>query len=172
LQARSRGRALHVLAHARSHHSPDLQRLVVRGPSHGGRIASGPTGHDGGVPERLQLHSPAVDQGLSTPSPRRFYINDDPSDDVRLRHPETGPAWDLTARVLTLLRRDERVIVLTEAEQIAALVGHAQHTSFVLTLGIGSAGERVARRVHARTGWFPHIRRVEVAREEDGQGRY
>jgi hypothetical protein len=30
----------------------------------------------------------------------------------------------------------------------------------------------VARRVHARTGWFPAVRRVEIAREEDGRGGY
>src|SRR5581483_2195318 len=30
------------------------------------------------------------------------------------------------------------------------------------------AGERVARQVHARTGWFPAIERVELTREEDG----
>jgi len=41
-----------------------------------------------------------------------------------------------------------------------------------LAIGIGRAGERVARQVHTRTGWFPAIRRVDLTREEDGRGGY
>src|SRR6185295_17535824 len=40
------------------------------------------------------------------------------------------------------------------------------------TLGVGRAGERVAQALHARTGWFPCVRRVGLTREEDDAGGY
>jgi hypothetical protein len=64
------------------------------------------------------------------------------------------------------------VIVLTEDEQIEALVALGSHAPFAFTVGIGRAGARVAQQIHARTGWFPAIRRVDVTREEDGRGAY
>ncbi|MGH7366209.1 MAG: hypothetical protein ACREK9_07345, partial [Candidatus Rokuibacteriota bacterium] len=47
-----------------------------------------------------------------------------------------------------------------------------EHAPFALTLGIGAAGERVAQALHGRAGWFPRIRRIGLAREEDGRGGY
>jgi hypothetical protein len=41
-----------------------------------------------------------------------------------------------------------------------------------VTVGIGAAGVRVAAAVHAHTGWFPAIRRVDLWREEDEDGGY
>jgi len=126
------------------------------------------------VPERLQLQSSAVaHRRLSTPTPRVFYINDDLTDEVRARHQTDSEARRLMDALFDLLRRDgERVVVLTERQQIDALVARGPHAPFALTLGIGHAGERVAHQVHARTGWFPAIRRVQIAREEDGRGGY
>ena len=125
------------------------------------------------MPERLQLQSSADEYGLSTPSPRRFYINDDLSHDVRVHHGETSEAWRLTETLLALVRQDAgRIIVLTEEEQIEALVGRARHTPFVLTLAIGRAGQRVAGQLHARTGWFPAIRRLDITRQEDERGEH
>jgi hypothetical protein len=46
------------------------------------------------------------------------------------------------------------------------------HTPFAAAIGIGVAGERVARILHERTGWFPRVRRIELGREEDGRGGY
>src|SRR5262249_54734735 len=43
---------------------------------------------------------------------------------------------------------------------------------FELALSIGPAGERVARTLHARTGWFPRRREIGLTREEDGRGGY
>ena len=69
-----------------------------------------------------------------------------------------------------LVRRDpQRVTVLQLEDQITRLVGQGSHAPFAVTVGIGQAGERVARQLHQRTGWFPMIRRVDVTREEDGQ---
>ena len=53
-------------------------------------------------------------------------------------------------------------------EQVDALVRRS-HEPFATAVGIGAAGERVARQLHARTGWFPAIARVEVTREERGE---
>jgi hypothetical protein len=88
-------------------------------------------------------------------------------------HGADSEARRLSGALFALLRRDrERVIVLTERQQIDALVRQGPFAPFALTLGIGGAGERVARQVHARTGWFPEVRRLEIAREEDGAGGY
>jgi hypothetical protein len=61
------------------------------------------------------------------------------------------------------------VTILTLEEQLAAL-SRGRHAPFAVAVGIGRAGQRVAAQTHARTGWFPRIERVELAREEDGAG--
>ena len=71
------------------------------------------------------------------------------------------------------LRRDSgRVVILTLAEQIDGLLAQGEHAPFAATVGIGRAGVRVAEAVHARAGWFPSIRRVDLWREEDEDGGY
>jgi hypothetical protein len=108
-----------------------------------------------------------------TPTPLRFYVHDDLTDDVRARHGAGSPAAAAAGELLALVRRDAaRVVVLTLEEQLAALVAQGPHAPFALAIGIGGAGQRVARQVHARAGWFPVIRRVELTREEDGRGGY
>jgi hypothetical protein len=114
-----------------------------------------------------------VDAAYAAPTPRVFYIHDDLSDDVRLSHGADSLAFRLTQELLTLVRRQpQQVVVLTVEEQIAALLARGSHAPFAMTVGIGRAGERVAQQLHQRTGWFPTLRRVEVTREEDGQGGY
>jgi hypothetical protein len=114
-----------------------------------------------------------ADAAYAAPTPQVFYIHDDLSDDVRHTHGEQSVAFQLTQELLRLVRRDpQRVIVLQLEDQITRLVGQGSHTPFTVTVGIGQAGERVARQLHQRTGWFPMIRRVDVTREEDGQGGY
>ncbi len=56
--------------------------------------------------------------------------------------------------------------------QIERLLTHGTYAPFALAIGIGRAGERVAQQLHARTGWFPHISRVDITRQEDGYGGY
>jgi hypothetical protein len=108
-----------------------------------------------------------------TPTPRHFYVHDDLTDDVGERHGPNSAAAALVRELFTLVRRDStRVTILTLGEQIEALVARGAHAPFTLAIGIGRAGERVARQLHARTGWFPTIRRVELTREEDGRGGY
>ena len=110
---------------------------------------------------------------MPTPTPRRFYVHDDLTAEVRDTHGATSPAFALVRELLALVGRDpERVTVLTVEEQIERLLARGTHAPFALALGIGRAGERVARQLHARAGWFPLIRRVDVTREEDGRGGY
>ena len=114
-----------------------------------------------------------TDTTYAAPTPQVFYIHDDLSDDVRHTHGEHSVAFQLTQELLTLVRRNpQRVVVLQLEEQITGVVGQGSHTPFAMTVGIGQAGERVARQLHRRTGWFPGIHRVDVTREEDGQGGY
>jgi len=109
----------------------------------------------------------------AAPTPQVFYIHDDLSEDVRRTYGEQSVAFRLTQELLTLVRSDpQRVVVLRLEDQISRLVGQGSHAPFAVTVGIGQAGERVARQLHQRTGWFPMIRRVDVTREEDGQGGY
>jgi len=106
---------------------------------------------------------------VPTPTPRRLYIHDDLSEELR-RHGEGAPAWPLWRALCALLVREpERVVVLTPESQIAALIAGREHASFETTVAIGAA---VAAQVHERTGWFPSVWRVDVWREEDADGGY
>jgi pyrimidine operon attenuation protein/uracil phosphoribosyltransferase len=107
------------------------------------------------------------------PTPRFLYIHDDLSGDVE-RDLGTGSRAALLAReLLDLLARDrERIRVLTLHEQIERVIAQGAHEPFETAVGIGAAGQRVARTLHERTGWFPRIRRIELTREEDGAGGY
>lgn len=111
-------------------------------------------------------------EAYAAPTPKVFYIHDDLTEYVCQRQGEGSPAWQLTRELFALARRDPgRVVVLTLEQQITGLLAHT-YTPFALTIGIGRAGERVAQQLHARTGWFPKITRVDVTREEDGHGGY
>ncbi len=108
----------------------------------------------------------------AAPTPKAFYIHDDLSEYVHRKHGPGSPALELTQALFTLAQRVQHVHVLTLASQIEQLLAHGNHQPFDVTIGIGSAGERVAQQLHARTGWFPNRHRVGVTREEDGQGGY
>ncbi len=121
------------------------------------------------MPEPARTSAPPP----ATPTPRRFYIHDDLSAEVRERHGAGSAASTLVGELLALVCRDpDRVTVLTVEEQIEMVLARGAHAPFALAIGIGRAGERVVRQLHARAGWFPAIRRVDVAREEDGRGGY
>jgi hypothetical protein len=105
-----------------------------------------------------------------TPTPRALYVHDDLTEDVRERHGAESAAFRDAQALLALVARDAtRVTILTLEAQLAALA-EGRHTPFAVAVGVGRAGERVARQVHARTGWFPAIVRVELTREEQGDG--
>jgi hypothetical protein len=109
----------------------------------------------------------------AAPIPGVFYIHDDLSEYVQRRQGEHSLAWHLTQELFTLVRRDpQRVVVLKLEDQLEQLFARGDHPPFALAIGIGRAGERVARQLHTRTGWFPTIHRVDVTREEDGDGGY
>jgi hypothetical protein len=109
----------------------------------------------------------------TAPTPSRLYIHDDLSEYVRRQQGEASLTWQLTRELFSLMHRDSgRVVVLTLEWQIERLLSQCHYAPFALTIGIGRAGERVAQQVHAKTGWFPNIRRVDITREEDGRGGY
>jgi hypothetical protein len=112
-------------------------------------------------------------EAYAAPTPEVLYIHDDLSEYVRRRHGEASLAWHLTQELFTLVRRaPTQVVVLTLEAQMALLLARHTYAPFALAIGIGRAGERVARQLHARTGWFPRISRVDITREEDGHGGY
>ncbi len=109
---------------------------------------------------------------MGTPTPRRLYVHDDLSEELA-RHGEDAPIRQLGRVLFTLLAREpDRVVVLTPAAQIAALIEQGGHRPFGATVAIGPAGAAVAAQVHERTGWFPSVWRVDVWREEDADGGY
>ena len=102
-----------------------------------------------------------------------LFVHDDLTDEVRELYGEGSKELGLALRLFDLIRLEApRVTVLTVGEQIAQLIERHGHDPFALALGIGAAGERVARQVNDETGWFPSVRRVDVTREEDGSGGY
>jgi hypothetical protein len=112
-------------------------------------------------------------EAYAAPTPRLLYIHDDLSEYVRRQQGEASPAWQLTQEFFRLMRRDSmRVVVLTLEWQIERLLAQGYHAPFALAIGIGRAGERVAQQLHAKAGWFPNITRVDITREEDGDGGY
>jgi hypothetical protein len=107
------------------------------------------------------------------PTPGRLYVHDDLTDEVTRRAGPRSPAAELTRELLGLLRADrEHLTVLTLDDQLEGVARQGPFVPFQVTVGIGLAGARVATQLHARTGWFPSVRRIDVAREEDGQGGY
>jgi hypothetical protein len=107
------------------------------------------------------------------PTPRLLYVHDDLTDEVERRLGADSTATALAHRLLGLLaQQGDRIRVLTLAEQVDRVVAQGPHPHFDLAVGIGRAGQRVARVLHARTGWFPRIARVGLTREEDGRGGY
>ena len=112
-------------------------------------------------------------EAYAAPTPALLYIHDDLSAYVCRQQGKASAAWQLTREFFALLHRDpEHVVVLTLESQIERLLAQGYFAPFALTIGIGRAGERVAQQLHAKTGWFPHITRVDITREEDGDGGY
>ena len=108
----------------------------------------------------------------ATPVPRTLYVHDDLSDELSALD-EGSRGFQLGQALFGRLRRDTgRVVILTLAQQVDGLVAGSRHAPFAAAVGIGRAGVRVAAAVHARTGWFPSIHRVDLWREEDDGGGY
>jgi len=109
----------------------------------------------------------------AAPTPKVLYIHDDLSDYVSRQQGRASAAWQLTRQLFALVCRDRRrVVLLTLESQMASLLAHSNYAPFAMAIGIGRAGERVAQQLHARTGWFPKVSRVNLTREEDGHGGY
>jgi hypothetical protein len=116
---------------------------------------------------------PAEEGAYPQPTPRLLYVHDDLSDEVERRFGGASSTAALTRSLFELLAGDgERVRILTMAQQVERVIAQGPHAPFDLTLGIGRAGERAAEALHAKTGWFPRLRRLGLTREEDGLGGY
>ena len=116
---------------------------------------------------------PADEGTYPQPTPRWLYVHDDLSDDVERRFGGASAAADLARSLFELLAGDgERVRIITMAQQVERVIAKGPHAPFDLTLGIARAGERAAEALHAKTGWFPRLRRLGLTREEDGRGGY
>jgi hypothetical protein len=107
------------------------------------------------------------------PTPGLLYVHDDLSAEIAERF---GPASEAAALTRALFDcvggGGGRVVILCLADQVERVIAQGPHPPFELTLSIGAAGERVARALHARTGWFPRRRELGLTREEDGGGGY
>jgi hypothetical protein len=119
---------------------------------------------------------PTVSDGegaYAQPAPRVLYVHEDLTEEVRRRLGPRSPALALAQALVDRLRAESgRVRVITLDEQIERVIAQGPHDPFDLAIGVGRAGERVAAQLHARTGWFPRVRRVGLTREEDGRGGY
>jgi hypothetical protein len=108
----------------------------------------------------------------ATPTPKRLYVHDDLTEAAWKLRPRSVETVRLVTALFTAMRAEPHVVVLSLAEQVTGVLARGGYLPFDTAIGIGAAGERVARQLHERAGWFPSITRVEVTREEDGQGRY
>jgi hypothetical protein len=109
---------------------------------------------------------------ITAPTPQRLYVHDDLTEMAWSLRPRSADAVRLVGALFTAMRAEPHVVVLSLAEQITGVLARGGYLPFPTAIGIGAAGERVARELHARAGWFPSIVRVEVTREEDGHGGY
>lgn len=109
---------------------------------------------------------------MSTPTPGRLYVHDDLTEAAWSLRPRSAEAVRLVSTLFGTLKAEPHVVVLSLAEQLTGVLARGGYLPFKTTVGIGKAGERVARELHQRAGWFPSIVRVEVTREEAGDGRY
>jgi len=95
--------------------------------------------------EEPRAAAPADGAAYAQPTPRLLYVHDDLSDEVGHRLGPGSAAAALTRSLFELLRRDQdRVIVLTLAEQLDRVIAHGSHAPFDLALGVGRAGEQVS----------------------------
>lgn len=109
---------------------------------------------------------------FAAPTPRTLYVHDDLSDVVTACG-EASPAAPLGRALLSRLRGEpSRIVIRTAAQEIDALIARGGHVPFAVTVGIGGAGARAATQIHERTGWFSALRRVDLWREETGDGDY
>jgi hypothetical protein len=103
-----------------------------------------------------------------TPTPRRLYVHDDLTERAWRAPRDRQLAVRLAATLFDLVRREPHAVVITLPEQLDRILGQGGFPAFAAAVGIGGAGERVARQIHARAGWFPSILRIDVTRVESG----
>jgi hypothetical protein len=71
-----------------------------------------------------------------------------------------------------LLESEPGVVLMDAHESLEELASNETHPAFDLALGLGSSGKKVAEALQFRTGWFPHIVQVDIARQELAVGGY
>jgi adenine/guanine phosphoribosyltransferase-like PRPP-binding protein len=110
---------------------------------------------------------------VTVPTPRTLYVHDDLVPVLGTRFGDEAPITKLARELLMQVAGDGKgVLVLSLESQLAALIARGEHAPFDAAIGIAGAGEVVARQLHARTGWFPVIHRVDVTRVETTAGSY
>lgn len=110
-------------------------------------------------------------QDYPIPTPRTLYIYNDL---VYYRLPPQARRAFLQRLddLERALQANPHVVMLDIGEQLGLLAATSDPSRFAETLAVGEAGYRIAAGLHARTGWFPKIRLISVAREEIAPDRY
>ncbi|MHB8576285.1 MAG: hypothetical protein ACYDCQ_13250 [Dehalococcoidia bacterium] len=105
------------------------------------------------------------------PTPERLYVyNDFPY--LRAERPHNREFLTVLDELEGTLALEPHVVLVNVDEQIRKLAARGGYAPFAATLAVGGAGARVARALHARTGWFPTITVLNITREETGWGEY
>ncbi len=105
-------------------------------------------------------------------TPRNLYIYDDFSYYMPVGGNEETYYTTLTAQLAQALRANMHVTFIDIDRQIQKLASHLISRPFDKTLALGKSGYRVALALHERTGWFPNIQSLAVARRETCDGDY
>ena len=109
---------------------------------------------------------------MTAPTPQHLYVHDDLTEAAWSLRPRSVEAVRLVGSLFSVMRAEPHVTVLSLAEQLTGVLARGGYLPFATAIGIGAAGEKVARELHDRAGWFPNIVRISVTREEDGHGGY
>src|SRR4029453_639318 len=88
-------------------------------------------------------------------------------------HGDDSEALRHVRRLFEAIRAEgARISVLSLSQQIDGLDAQGRRPPFDVSVGVGRGRERAASELNACTGWFPRIRRVELARQERADGGY
>ncbi len=105
-----------------------------------------------------------------------IYIYDDLGDYLLTR--EDSVTWRHFNKLLKLLRlliaQNQNIRLLRRDKLINNLIAKNPYrtTPYSLTIAIGFQGSLIAGMIHNKTGWFPNVHELEMAREEIKENKY